>query len=220
MSIRKIYNNESIASIGVVLSVLCVISTLAQVIIDIVINSLGGGSVAISDLIPYFINTCFYLAICSYFIKGKSNFGYVYWAICMLLISSYVLPAILDIINSIVEQYFNLRTITFYLIYSGALLGILYFVFLCLNNKQRKKGYIITLIVLGAIMFVLGIVGFTTVLISSIGVIRTTIENIGQTSSNAAWTIILYAFRTLVSFVSIGFTIIYFLYPINLKRFD
>ena len=217
---RKLYNNETIASIGIVLSVFCVISTLVNLIIEIVIKSLnGGGSIGTSTLLNYLINVCFYLMICNYFIKGKSNFGYVYWAICMLLISSYVLPAIFDVIESIARKSFNFRGMSFYLIYSGMLLGILYFIFLCLNNKQRENGYIIVLIVLGTIMFVLGIFSFTYTVISSVKSIIATVNGVGLNNLTAFWSIVSFIIIILEALASTGFSIVYFLYPINIKSF-
>jgi hypothetical protein len=127
-----------------------------------------------------------------------------------------VFPAIIDLISVISSSIINMQ-IDFYILSVSTILGIIYFILLCLENKKRSSGYLVGLIVVGSIMFVLGLVSFIlTTIIGVQGIIA--IISSGSFTVNVFVQIFMYIVKMLISLTSIGFTVIYFMYPIIMKK--
>ncbi len=217
MSRRKLSNSYSIATIGMVLSTIYVALLLVQLVLEVATNSLNSYNFVIG-LINYAINIVFYLIVCSYFSKGRNNYAYIYLGICILLVSSYVIPAIFQVIFNVANFMVNWRNPTIYFMSLGMILGIVYFVLLVLNNKERRKSYTTALIVFGTIMFVLAIISSITLIITTIEAIKTTITNAPELGVSGVVSMIVLILDILMSLTSTAFAIIYFLYPINIKK--
>ncbi len=218
MSKKKLSTSYSIGTIGMVLSTIYVVLLLVELILEVATNSIRQGYFVVS-LINYAINIIFYLIVCSYFARGRTNSAFIYLGICILLISSYVIPAIFQLIDNITSLFIDWGDPQFYLLSLGMILGIVYFVILVLNNKERRKNYTTALIVFGTIMFVLAILTSISLIFTTIDAIKVLVANAGELGTSGVAKMITYIIRVLLSLTSTAFALIYFLYPINIKRY-
>ncbi len=218
MSKKKLSTSYSIGTIGMVLSTIYVVLLLVELILEVATNSIRQGYFVVS-LINYAINIIFYLIVCSYFARGRTNSAFIYLGICILLISSYVIPAIFQLIDNITSLFIDWGDPQFYLLSIGMILGIVYFVILVLNNKERRKNYTTALIVFGTIMFVLAILTSISLIFTTIDAIKVLVANAGELGTSGVAKMITYIIRVLLSLTSTAFALIYFLYPINIKRY-
>ena len=218
MSKKKLSTSYSIGTIGMVLSTIYVVLLLVELILEVATNSIRQGYFVVS-LINYAINIIFYLIVCSYFARGRINSAFIYLGICILLISSYVIPAIFQLIDNITSLFIDWGNPQFYLLSLGMILGIVYFVILVLNNKERRKNYTTALIVFGTIMFVLAILTSISLIFTTIDAIKVLVANAGELGTSGVAKMITYIIRVLLSLTSTAFALIYFLYPINIKRY-
>ena len=217
MSRKKLSNSYSIATIGMVLSTIYIVLLLVQLVLEIATNSLNASGFVVG-LINYAINILFYLIICSYFARGRSNPVFIYIGICMLLLSSYVIPAIFQVIRNLSGLMINWRNPQIYLLSLGTILGIVYFIFLSLNTKERRKGYTTALIVFGTIMFVLAILTSVSLIFTTVEVIKAIVANATELGASGVASMIILILEVLMSLTSTAFALIYFLYPIYLKN--
>lgn len=217
MSRKKLSNSYSIATIGMVLSTIYVVLLLVQLVLEIATNSLNSYGFVVG-LINYAINVVFYIFVCNYFAKGRSNSMYIYLGICILLISTYIIPAIFQVIENLAGLMINWRNPQIYLLSLGTILGIVYFILLVLNNKERRKNYTTALIVFGTIMFVLAILTSISLIYTTVVGIKTIITNATELGVSGVASMIILILEVLMSLTSTAFALIYFLYPINIKR--
>ena len=217
MSRKKLSNSYSIATIGMVLSTIYIALLLIQLVLSIATNSLNSYGFVVG-LINYAINVIFYLLVCSYFARGRSNSMYIYLGICMLLLSSYVIPAIFQVIRNLSGLMINWANPQIYFLSLGTILGIVYFIFLALNTKERRKGYTTALIVFGTIMFVLAIFTSISLIITTIDGIKAIVTNASELGASGVASMVILILEVLMSLTSTAFALIYFLYPINIKN--
>lgn len=217
MSRKKLSSSYSIATIGMVLSTIYVVLLLIKLILEVATNSIQQGYF-ITTLLNYAISIIFYLIVCSYFVRGRTNYAFIYLGICILLISSYIIPAIFQVIENITSLIINWSDPQFYFLSLGMILGIVYFILLVLNTKERRKNYTTALIVFGTIMFVLAILTSISLIITTVEAIKLLFINAGQLGVSGVATMIVYIIEVLLSLTSTAFALIYFLYPINVKR--
>jgi hypothetical protein len=211
MSNQRFFTRDKLSKIGLFLASACVILNL----INFCFNTFVYG-ITTTGILNYAINIIFYIIIAMNFNKAKGNFYFAYVAILMLIISDYVFPAIIDLISVISSSIINMQ-IDFYILSVSTILGIIYFILLCLENKKRSSGYLVGLIVVGSIMFVLGLVSFILTTISGVqGIIA--IISAGSFTVNVFVQIFMFIVKMLISLTSIGFTVIYFMYPIIMKK--
>ncbi len=217
MSRKKLSSSYSIATIGMVLSTIYIALLLIQLVLSIATNSLNSYGFVVG-LINYAINVIFYLLVCSYFARGRSNSMYIYLGICMLLLSSYVIPAIFQVIRNLSGLMINWANPQIYFLSLGTILGIVYFIFLALNTKERRKGYTTALIVFGTIMFVLAILTSISLIITTIDGIKAIVTNASELGASGVASMVILILEVLMSLTSTAFALIYFLYPINIKN--
>ena len=217
MSRKKLSSSYSIATIGMVLSTIYIALLLIQLVLSIATNSLNSYGFVVG-LINYAINVIFYLLVCSYFARGRSNSMYIYLGICMLLLSSYVIPAIFQVIRNLSGLMINWANPQIYFLSLGTILGIVYFIFLALNTKERRKGYTTALIIFGTIMFVLAILTSISLIITTIDGIKAIVTNASELGASGVASMVILILEVLMSLTSTAFALIYFLYPINIKN--
>ncbi len=150
MSRKLRLNYGFIAKIGTVLASILLITTLINMVVSLVNKSYGDNFSMF--LIENAINVIFYFIILSYFAKGKSASFYIYIALCMFLISDYILPTIMNFILQLSQFIINWSDFSFYFLSISAVLGIVYFILLVLSMKSGGNKYLIPLIVIGAIL--------------------------------------------------------------------
>jgi len=160
------------------------------------------------------ISILFYIFVCSYFIKGKSNPRFLYIAILSLIISDYVLPLIFDFIFNFASM---LATFSFnlFLIPISFLCGLLYFIFMYLERKDSRKSYTIVMEVCSIVLFIIALVEFGFVIYAAFVLISAIIRSSSNTIFFDIFSIVV---SLLTVLVSTGFPLIYFMYSINLKR--
>lgn len=206
---------ETISQIGVILASISIILTLASMLFTLLTAEIEGNFVYY--LVKNLLNIIFYFFILVYFNRGKTNGYFNYVAICMLLISNYIIPTIFNIIQGLWSLSFN--SVNSLLLPISTVLGIVYFIILILNAKERKSGYLITLVVLGTIMFIFAIfltIGTLVVLIKAMQSIIGNIQNEGLN----AFKLIFGSVLTLMNLLTdAAFAIIYFLYPLYIKKY-
>ena len=218
MSKRKLSTSYSIATIGMVLSTIYVVLLLIKLILEVATNSIRQGYF-VTSLLNYAISIIFYLIVCSYFARGRTNSIFIYLGICILLISSYIIPAIFRVINNITSLIIDWGDPQIYFLSLGMILGIIYFIFLVLNNKERRKNYTTVLIIFGTIMFVLAILTSISLISTTIDAIKLLFANASELGASGIAKMITYIIQILLSLTSTAFALIYFLYPINIKRY-
>lgn len=156
------------------------------------------------DIIDLGIDIVFYLVVASYFYKNRSR-GNSTYAMLMLMIATYLLPFIMSIIDSLANLSFDFVIVGLFFFF-----GIIYSIILILNSKNEKKGYKITLLVLGILMTLIGIYNF----IFDIYYLIYIFNQVGTTTS----IIYLNSIDIFDAFISLMFYVLFMLYPIYLKK--
>lgn len=198
---RKFNLEKNFPILGAISCIVYVLFKIISLFFAIFINK---ESVDTLDIIELAIDIMFYMLVAYYFYKYRSR-GSSNYAMLMLLITTYLIPFIISVIESAV-------TLSLYFVSVGILLGlgIAYSIILILNSKKEKKGYRITMLVLGILMVIGGIYGFGVILS---GLVDLFIYYEPTTSS-----IIAYVLSVVDAFISLMFYVLFMLYPIYLKK--
>ena len=96
-------------------------------------------------------NLIFYLIVTSYFIKCKSNLYYGFYSLLLLIVSGYILPLIMSLIQGLFNLSIILPSLT-------SLIAVIYFAFIVIENKKRERKWIVWLKVFGLIFAIFGLV--------------------------------------------------------------
>ncbi|MFA6755461.1 MAG: hypothetical protein WCR97_02990 [Bacilli bacterium] len=204
----------TLSTFGSIVCAVNVIIILIQFLFGVFINNtIAMDSAGIYTILNYLISVVFYIIVATSFSRGKDNFFFNYRALLILIISDYVFPFVYNLlIGSINFITTGPTAIISSLISSlGLALGIVYFIFLILETKNRKKSYGITLFVFGIIMMCFALIdlGFT---------LYSLISSFIALTSYTPLVIFAFIVNIVASFVSCGFSVIYFLYAKELKE--
>ena len=209
------FDDEKLGSFGSALSGVYAFLMLISFAINVfVFKSVGN----FNQIINSAISIVFYIFVCSYFIKGKSNHHFLYIAILSLIISDYVLPLIFYFIFGFSIM---LATLSFdlFLIPISFICGLLYFIFMYLERKNPRRKYTIIMEVCSIILFIISLISFGFAVYTDFVLISAAISS---SSSAILLDMIFYIFSIVVlllaALVSVGFPLVYFMYSINLKR--
>ena len=104
----------------------------------------------ISDLIFDCFTLVFYLIVINNFIKCKDNLFFGFYSILLLIISNYILPLITSIISGALQLLIIIPSIT-------SAIAVVYFIFLCIENKKRTPKSVKWLKIIGIIFALLSI---------------------------------------------------------------
>lgn len=182
--------------------VTCILYVLVEIIGLLVSGLFYKTSIATETLLNVAIDIIFYLSIAGIFYKQRNKSGMTY-AMLILAIATYLIPLIMALITTF--------SITYFLIYLLAtILGVSYSIILIINTRRSKKGLRIALIVLGTLILVYSL--YSNVFMIS-GLIDSMIYN--DLTMSQLFTFII---SIISSIISIGFSLLYFLYPLYLKK--
>lgn len=214
--INKVYLNIGMWS--------CLISALLEIVSCatslLIKNSEGVITISSSDILIYFINTIFYLTIGNYFYRSKNDYkGRVLTAVLMLTISTYILPAIINLVFGVFEygiQFFQTYLLLLCTMLIGTTCGIIYTIALILYSRDPyKKARYNFLFVMGIILLVFGVIGFGLNLYFYIDLYFAYLSNVSLLDIKQ----IVYIISQLLLLVAnLGFAFVYFYTPIFLKR--
>ena len=104
----------------------------------------------ISNLIFDCFTLVFYLIVINNFIKCKDNLFFGFYSILLLIISNYILPLITSIISGALQLLIIIPSIT-------SAIAVVYFIFLCIENKKRTPKSVKWLKIIGIIFASLSI---------------------------------------------------------------
>lgn len=205
--LKRLINRENFCNFG---AIICGVNAFI-LLLQFAVNFLLYGITDLSSILRSAINVVFYILVCRDFINGKSNFQFAYNGILYLLICDYVIPLIFDGFQSL----FN--SITLLSLFLGLGLGVLYFVFLVLENKKREPKYIVWMRVLAIIMLVFSFLSAAIMLYGYSSIFAyVTIPSLAENGANIfdyIFNYISFGTEIVSSLLPIGFAIIYTLYP-------
>jgi len=212
MRMRLRINQDGLARVG---AILCGTFALFQ-LFSFCISVFVYKDTSFNNILSRAIDVIFYIYICSYFMKAKSNFYYSYIAILCLLISTYVLPLIFSIIQLLASTIVT-GGLNFIIPSISLIAGVVYFILMVMERKKNNPKYITALIVVGSILLVLGVISAVFVFYSGI---ITIIQNASLYSEifDLIMKDLIAIISMISSIVSIGFALIYFMYPIILRK--
>ena len=216
--LKRRVRNLDISNVGAFACGIYIILRIAGIILLVVQNKVFGDSMTQQDflytLINFIIDVLFYLFLASTFMKAKANFFFAFRAMLILIICNYILPLIMNFIQmslggGILEGLIFLVFGTL-----SSIFAILFYVFMILENKNHKKNYWITLVVLGAIIVITSLVSSTYLFTMECLNMQDFVMDspaIGLTITQSIVSLI----STVVSFL---FSILFLLYAIDIKR--
>lgn len=161
--INKIINKENFSKFGTITGVIMVLCLLIALVINAIseVNSVNSESLggALISLISSAINIVFYLLVTNYFRKSKDNFFFGFYAVTLILVADYIIPMIFEFIEGALNLMIIFPSIMM-------ILALIYFIFLCIENRKREKRYLTYLkivgIILGVFAFGYGIYNIVT----------------------------------------------------------
>lgn len=201
--LQRFFRRIHIGGIGAVVCTADLLLELYSFAITLFTNQLNSNN--ITNIIFLVINCVFDLYLVRYFLQSKenNNLSFAKLAIILLVIANYIMPAISNAIQGILNS--SIGMVLFSIILSGGILGIVYFILLVLENKHIGKRNYLIMAILGGIMFLFGIVqGVLNIIMA--------VETLMVSSDLSAILLFIYAF--LSSFVTIGMGLIFFLFPL------
>ena len=152
--INKIINKENFSKFGTITGVIMVLCLLIALVINAIseVNSVNSESLggALISLISSAINIVFYLLVTNYFRKSKDNFFFGFYAVTLILVADYIIPMIFEFIEGALNLMIIFPSIMM-------ILALIYFIFLCIENRKREKRYLTYLKIVGIILGVFAI---------------------------------------------------------------
>lgn len=147
--INKIINKENFSKFGTITGVIMVLCLLIALVINAIseVNSVNSESLggALISLISSAINILFYLLVTNYFRKSKDNFFFGFYAVTLILVADYIIPMIFEFIEGALNLMIIFPSIMM-------ILALIYFIFLCIENRKREKRYLTYLKIVGIIL--------------------------------------------------------------------
>ena len=143
---RHLVTRKNLANLGIIVSTIFLLSQIFEMILSAFVYDYYSIN-NISDLIFDCFTLVFYLIVINNFIKCKDNLFFGFYSILLLIISNYILPLITSIISGALQLLIIIPSIT-------SAIAVVYFIFLCIENKKRTPKSVKWLKIIG-IMFAL-----------------------------------------------------------------
>lgn len=199
MKKRRLSLLKSFPIIGCLTCILYILVSIVGLLVNGLVYKTG---LSTNTLISTAINIIFYLSIAYIFYNQRNKSGMTY-AMLVLAIATYLVPLIMVLIETF--------SITMFLIYLiSTILGVTYSIILIINTRKPKKGLRITLLVFGILILI-------SSLYSNIFMISGYIDSIIYYELSIS-EIFTYIISIIELIISLGFALLYFLYPLYLKE--
>ena len=146
---RHLVTRKNLANLGIIVSTIFLLSQIFEMILSAFVYDYYS-----INNISYLIFDCFtlvfYLIVINNFIKCKDNLFFGFYSILLLIISNYILPLITSIISGALQLLIIIPSIT-------SAIAVVYFIFLCIENKKRTPKSVKWLKIIGIIFALLSI---------------------------------------------------------------
>ena len=146
---RHLVTRKKLANLGIIVSTIFLLSQIFEMILSAFVYDYYSIN-NISDLIFDCFTLVFYLIVINNFIKCKDNLFFGFYSILLLIISNYILPLITSIISGALQLLIIIPSIT-------SAIAVVYFIFLCIENKKRTPKSVKWLKIIGIIFALLSI---------------------------------------------------------------
>lgn len=146
---RHLVTRKNLANLGIIVSTIFLLSQIFEMILSAFVYDYYSIN-NISDLIFDCFTLVFYLIVINNFIKCKDNLFFGFYSILLLIISNYILPLITSIISGALQLLIIIPSIT-------SAIAVVYFIFLCIENKKRTLKSVKWLKIIGIIFALLSI---------------------------------------------------------------
>lgn len=146
---RHLVTRKNLANLGIIVSTIFLLSQIFKMILSAFVYDYYSIN-NISDLIFDCFTLVFYLIVINNFIKCKDNLFFGFYSILLLIISNYILPLITSIISGALQLLIIIPSIT-------SAIAVVYFIFLCIENKKRTPKSVKWLKIIGIIFALLSI---------------------------------------------------------------
>lgn len=213
--IKRFFRKDLTPPIGIIACATYVVVALINIVVYLIQLQANGMSLKQSSfmylLINLIIDCVFYLLVCNYFRKASENYFYAYYAMILITVSTYIIPIIFQFIEGIAVSLEG-GGLTALLVLVGsiisAILGILYFIFMLLEVKNKKRTYQTLLLVIGGLICGIACYNFV-VNMFNYSLIFTRLDALDITN-NILWVV--------SSVIELAFASLYLLYAIDIKR--
>lgn len=146
----KLFSRKNFAYFASIVTFILALFEVANLVL-IILENPGNVSGALYDVISNIISIGFYLFISAYFRRSVVNFAYAFSAIFSLLLCDYIIPFVFQIIMM------GPFSILFILSSVTAIVSIVYFIMMILENKKRSNKYLLILKIFGVIFGLSGL---------------------------------------------------------------
>lgn len=146
---RHLVTRKNLANLGIIVSTIFLLSQIFEMILSAFVYDYYSIN-NIRDLIFDCFTLVFYLIVINNFIKCKDNLFFGFYSILLLIISNYILPLITSIISGALQLLIIIPSIT-------SAIAVVYFIFLCIENKKRTPKSVKWLKIIGIIFALLSI---------------------------------------------------------------
>lgn len=146
---RHLVTRKNLANLGIIVSTIFLLSQIFEMILSAFVYDYYSIN-NISNLIFDCFSLVFYLIVINNFIKCKDNLFFGFYSILLLIISNYILPLITSIISGALQLLIIIPSIT-------SAIAVVYFIFLCIENKKRTPKSVKWLKIIGIIFALLSI---------------------------------------------------------------
>ena len=146
---RQLITRKNLANLGIIVSTIFLLSQIFEMILSAFVYDYYSIN-NIRDLIFDCFTLVFYLIVINNFIKCKDNLFFGFYSILLLIISNYILPLITSIISGALQLLIIIPSIT-------SAIAVVYFIFLCIENKKRTPKSVKWLKIIGIIFALLSI---------------------------------------------------------------
>lgn len=146
---RHLITRKNLSNLGIIVSTIFLLSQIFEMILSAFVYDYYSIN-NISNLIFDCFSLVFYLIVINNFIKCKDNLFFGFYSILLLIISNYILPLITSIISGALQLLIIIPSIT-------SAIAVVYFIFLCIENKKRTPKSVKWLKIIGIIFALLSI---------------------------------------------------------------
>lgn len=146
---RQLVTRKNLANLGIIVSTIFLLSQIFEMILSAFVYDYYSIN-NISNLIFDCFTLVFYLIVINNFNKCKDNLFFGFYSILLLIISNYILPLITSIISGALQLLIIIPSIT-------SAIAVVYFIFLCIENKKRTPKSVKWLKIIGIIFALLSI---------------------------------------------------------------